>query len=189
MKILITDLDDTLLDWTRSFDSYIRDMYGYDGVFLSDNPNRLWDVLYTTKEEVTNIMKYHTELERFGNLGYYKDAKILNDNADMFDKILAVTSCGKSDIITKKRDKNVNKLFPVIEEVIYLDFLEQKDGMLRQLVTQYPDAEFYMIDDNIKDVKTAIDLGINAYAYRTAFHDPQDLPVVDSLQEFFDNIK
>ena len=135
-----------------------------------------------------DAMKAHSKIDRFGELDYYKDAHILNNQKGKFDLILAVTSCGNSDEIIKKRNANISKLFPIIDDIIYLDFLEQKDKVLAEIVDKTPEAEIYMIDDNIKDVQTAIDLGIKAYAYRTAFHDPEELPVVDSLAEFFENI-
>lgn len=188
MKILITDLDDTLLDWTKSFDTFIRENYGYDDVFLSDNPKRLWEILGVTKDEVTAIMKKHTQIERFGNLEYYKDAALINTMKNHFDKIIALTSCGNDKEIVEKRNKNVKSLFPVIDNIIYLDFLHQKEDKLKSIIDAYPHTTFYMIDDNIIDVQSALDLGIQAWVYKSAFQHSKDLPIVETLSEFFEKI-
>ena len=189
-RILITDIDDVLLDWTKSFDQFIREEYDYNGVYLGDNTQRLWEVLCIKKGEIFNIMKSHSELQRFNNLEYYKDSIELLDNFDNFDNIFAITSCGNTIDIIKKRKYNLNKRFPgIIDKVFFLNFLEKKKKILKEIKNKYPTYEIYMIDDNVNDIQSAISLGINGYVYTTSFHKHFNLPVVNSLNEFFNNIK
>lgn len=189
MKILITDIDDTLLDWTKSFDVFARKHFGYNGIALSKNPQRLWDALNTTKENIPEFMKAHNESSEFAQLEYLNDSEILNNAFDKFDKIIGLTSCGDTPIVKTLRQNNLNKLFPKLTEVIYLPFLAQKDEVLKELASQYNDAEIYMIDDNIYDVATALTLGMKAAAYNTPFHKPDEyIPVVNNMSEFFEKI-
>lgn len=189
MRILITDIDDTLLDWTKSFDQFARKHFQYEGVPLSKNPQRLWDALKTSKENIPNFMKYHNESPEFAKLDYLNDAAILNIFYNRFDKIIGLTSCGDTPTVKELRTKNLNNLFPKLTEVIYLPFLAQKDEILKELHMQYFHDTIYMIDDNIYDVETALKLGMKAAAYKTAFHKPDEkIPVVSNMSEFFKNI-
>ena len=86
MKILITDIDDTLLDWTKSFDIFARKHFGYTGITLSKNPQRLWDALNTTKENIPEFMKAHNESSEFAQLEYLNDSEILNKSCINHDK-------------------------------------------------------------------------------------------------------
>ena len=187
-KILITDIDDTLLDWTKSFDLFVRDKLNYTGESLCTSKARLWDALNVSKEEVPTLMMEHTKLDRFANLEYLKDANILNNYKSNFYKVIALTSCGDTDEIIVKRNKNIATLFPIIDEIIYLDFMELKEDKLIQLVDMYKDYEIFMIDDNIYDVSSAINLGINAMVYKTNFHDCGTLPMVDNFTDFIEKI-
>ena len=132
MKILITDIDDTLLDWTKSFDIFARKHFDYNGIALSKNPQRLWDALNTTKENIPEFMKAHNESSEFAQLEYLNDSEILNNAFDKFDKIIGLTSCGDTPIVKTLRQNNLNKLFPELTEVIYLPFLAQKDEVLKE---------------------------------------------------------
>lgn len=189
MKILITDIDEVLLDWSKSFDQFARDNYGYTGVYIADSTKRLWDIVSVEKENIGKVMAEHTQLQRFGELEYHKDAKVLLEYKNMFDKIIAITSCGKAPHIMDARNRNIKNKFPkTVDEVIYLDFLQKKIDVIKDLVNTYPDAEFYMIDDSVDDIEKAIEVGVKGFVYRAAFHDPKDLPVVDTLTEFFQKI-
>jgi len=188
-KILIIDIDDVLLDWTKSFDQFIRDKYAYNGIYLGDNSQRLWEVLKIDRTDIDKVMKEHSELDRFKNLNYYKDAEELMNYSHLFNKIISVTSCGTTENIIMKRNFNIRSKFGVhINDIIYLDFLNHKDEAIKKIIKNNQDAEIYMVDDNVDDIKNAILFGVKAYVYKSAFHDSTDLPTINSLKEFFEII-
>lgn len=189
MKILITDVDEVLLDWSNSFDKFLRDNYGYEDVHLRDNPKRLWDVIGVDEKDIGNIMSIHNDSPEFAKLNYKKDAVILKDKHRLFDRIIAVTSCGNKKSIKEKRIKNLEDRFGnIIYEIQFLGFLNPKYKSLKKIKDEYPNATIFMIDDSVKDVEYARSLGINAYVYKTTFHNPKDLPVVESFTEFLEKM-
>ena len=186
MKILITDIDEVLLAWSKSFDKFIRENYEYTGIYIAESGQRLWELIDVPKEIIGEVMSEHTCLPSFGHLDYHNDAEVLNHNKDTFDKIIAITSCGNESHIMEARNNNIAEKFPdTIDEIIYLDYLEEKIQTIEKLISENPEAEFYMIDDSVLDIEKAIELGVKGYVYKTTFHDSKDLPTVDSLSEFF----
>jgi len=186
MKILITDIDEVLLAWSKSFDKFIRDEYNYDGVYIGDSSQRLWELIDIPKEQIGEVMEKHTHLPSFGQLEFHNDAEILNKHNDTFDKIIAITSCGNDAHIMEARNNNIAEKFPgIIDEIIYLDFLKEKIDVIDRIMSENIDAKFYMIDDSVNDIEKAIDKGVNGFVYETPFHDAKNLPSVDSLSEFF----
>lgn len=189
MKILITDIDEVLLDWSDSFDGFLRENYGYDDCHLRDNPQRLWEVVGVHESDIGGIMNIHNDSPAFANLDYKNDSDILKDNYKKFDRIIAVTSCGSDTSIQQKRIQNLKEKFgDIIDEIEFLDFLNPKHEALEKIKERFSDAKIYMIDDSVKDVEYARSIGINAYVYKATFHDPKDLPVVDSFTQFLEKL-
>ena len=117
MKILITDIDDTLLDWTKSFDIFARKHFGYTGIALSKNPQRLWDALNTTKENIPEFMKAHNESSEFAQLEYLNDSEILNNVFDKFDKIFCMDTKNYQDVLSlAESETQKNKVSMILEE-------------------------------------------------------------------------
>jgi FMN phosphatase YigB (HAD superfamily) len=189
MKILITDIDEVLLDWSDSFDKFLRENYGYDECHLRDNPKRLWEVVGVHERDIGGIMNIHNDSPTFAQLDYKNDSAILKNHYKKFDKIIAVTSCGSENSIQQKRIQNLKYKFgDIIDEIEFLDFLNPKHEALEKIKDRFSDAKIYMIDDSVKDVEYARSIGINAYVYKATFHDPKDLPVVDSFTQFLEKL-
>lgn len=189
MKILITDIDEVLLDWSDSFDKFLREEYQYDGCHLRDNPKRLWDVVGVHESDIGGVMAGHNDSPAFAYLDYKKDSAILKDNYKKFDKIIAVTSCGSEASIQEKRIKNLKEKFgDIFDDIEFLDFLNPKHEALQRIKDTFSNDKIYMIDDSVKDVAHARKIGIDAYVYKATFHDPKDLPVVESFSEFLEKL-
>jgi len=189
MKILITDIDEVLLDWSDSFDKFLREEYGYDDIHLRDNPKRLWEVVGVHESDIGMIMSVHNDSTAFSKLDYKKDSAILKDNYKKFDKIIAVTSCGSDTSIQEKRIKNLTEKFgDIFDKIEFLDFLNPKHEALERIKEKFSEDRIYMIDDSVKDVEYARSIGIDAYVYKATFHDPKDLPVVESFTEFLEKL-
>lgn len=188
--ILIIDVDDVLLNWTKSFDKFVRVEYNYNGVYLIDNPQRLWEALGVDKSEIYEIMKHHNRLNSFADLEYYNDSEILINYIGLFDKVYCITSCGNTSKIMENRHANlVNRFHNFIDEYIFLDFLKPKFNKIDDIIHLHPNDEIYMLDDNVGDIEYAISIGVKGIVYKTAFHDSKDLPYVESMKEFIDSLK
>jgi len=189
-KILIVDIDDVVLDWTASFDKYIRKFHGYDGVPLGENPKRLPDILNCSREKVISIMEEHNTSSRFKNLKNFKDSKELLLLNTYFEKVYSITSCGKSDQIRQNRLENLMVAIPCfIDELICLDFYEHKHEEIIEIINNHKDSEIYMLDDNVIDIEFAISKGVNGIVYKSAFYDSKGLITVNSCKEFIRYIK
>ena len=186
MKILFTDIDEVLLAWSKSFDKFIRSEYGYNGVYIAESSQRLWELIDIPQDQIGEVMKKHSSLPSFGQLDYHNDANILNFHKNYFEKIIAITSCGNTPHIIKARNNNISEKFPdVIDEIIYLDFLQEKIDVIVKCMLENPEAQYYMINDSVNDIKKAIEKGVKGFVYKTTFHKSGNLPTVDNLSEFF----
>ena len=184
--ILILDIDDVLLDWTKNFDWYVRKYHNYSGLNLSHNPKRLWDALEISKEKLYEIMQQHAEDESFKTIEYFKDAELIKTiDKSRFEKIYALTSCGTSEIIKNYREQNIKLRFDdLIDEIIFLPFLAPKI----EILSSFKGKDIIILDDNINDILFARELGFVGYAYAAPFH-PIIEGTVENMQEFMKEIE
>jgi phosphoglycolate phosphatase-like HAD superfamily hydrolase len=187
-KLLIIDVDDVLLDWTASFGDFITENYGYDGVPLGENPKRLWDILNVPKEQVIEIMKEHNNSSYFKKLKYFNDSKVFNQPHD-FDKVVCVTACGIELQVQLARMNNLEDLFPgFINEITCLPYYSEKFDEFTKIIEAHRSYDIFLLDDNVADVKFALKNGVNAFVYKSAFYDNENLRTVDNSTDFLSAI-
>jgi len=183
-KVLICDIDDVLLDWSRSFNTFLEDQ-GYAS--LATCNNTIKECLGITEEQVKDLMLKHNTSNSFSKIKPNKDSLLLNQYYKIFSKIYFISACGDQDIIVSKRLKNLKDLFTFDFELITVQVHGSKYNKLKE-ITQDNTKKYYFLDDRVQNVVHAEELGCISYVYYTHWTDPKGFKTVQTIQEFLKEI-
>lgn len=152
-KLIITDIDGCVLNWSEGFIEYIKS--------INLTPKKdfyscldLEDWLGMTSKEVNNLAKDFNKTDEFKNLkpDYKSDIYIPLLHGMGYD-FIAITACGSHDTTSKYRTLNLNSLFPgIFKEIFCCDHNYEKDNILKTL----PKSK-YWIEDHYHNCKFGYD--------------------------------
>lgn len=133
-KIIITDIDECVLQWRESFIEFIKDK----NISLNgniDDHKELDDWVDVSSDDFIELLYEFNNSIKFGdlNVGYKSDIFIplLHEKGYKF---YALTSCGSSDNIICNRIENIKRIFgDIFEEIICIELGKSKDENLKLL--------------------------------------------------------
>lgn len=133
-KIIITDVDECVLQWKKSFEEFIKnkdiivngEMHEHKDIdnWIEVNDDEFMELLYEFNHSV-----------KFGNLDVgYKSEIFIPLLHDMGYKFYALTSCGSSETVIQNRILNIKNIFgDIFEDIICIDLCESKNDKLKSL--------------------------------------------------------
>lgn len=132
-KLIITDIDECVLEWRPSFIDYvIKNGYPTKGEYNHFNIEEWLDI---PSEEIDELLTEFNSSEMFGNLNVgYKSNIFIPLLHEMGYEFIALTSCGSIPEISDKRKDNIKSIFgDVFKDIICIDFGVSKDDYLKEL--------------------------------------------------------
>ena len=167
-KVILTDCDGVLVDWTYTFHDWMKRIYDFEPV--AEQAYEM-DIMYDIPKE---IMKEYV-------IGFNASAAIaymtpLND-AVKYVKMLhedhgfvfhCITSLSLDESAQKAREYNLAQLFgpTVFEKVICLDTGADKNEALEP----YRDSGCVWVEDKIENADLGVDLGLNTFLIAQEFN-------------------
>jgi hypothetical protein len=162
LPLLLTDVDDVLLQWLNGFKKFILNSNKYS--IVSDSPNE-WDIQkwifdlhgkMLDTEIILNLISDFNHSEAFANLLPYEDAieplKIIKSNGY---HVVAISSCTDNAHAVERRKKNLFQHFQnLIDYVICLPLGTNKKEILSRF-----EYSCVFIDDNPNNVMEGEDVG------------------------------
>lgn len=188
--MIIFDIDDVLLDWSKSFDTFLRVEKGYKGEKVQDSKKRIPDLLNISHDEANKLMIEHNESD------YFEQMEIKSDSGELLkfnylSPIIGITSCGTSEMIKISRSNNMIDTFGYkLNDIIHLNLHEDKFKVLKNLKDKY--ENIYYLDDNIRNIEYADSIGINSFVYITEFNKDlikENIQYVNNMKDFLKEIK
>jgi len=166
--LIIFDIDDVLLDWSKSFDIFLRNEKDYIGEPVQTSTKRIPEILNTTPDEANKIMLEHNESCYFKHMDIKGDSNLIID-FNYSEPIIGITSCGITDTIIKARLENIRAKFGMkITKIIHLELHQNKFEVLTRFNKIYKNV--YYLDDNIRNIEYGDSIGINSFVYLTKFN-------------------
>lgn len=186
-KVILTDVDGVLLDWTYSFEHYLKTFYGI--VPLKRNIFNMAEAFDVTDKEMVNMITSFNESSHIGRLTPRGDAvhyvqKLYREHGFVFHAITAISQHRDSWTL---RQENLAAVFGprVFEEVICVGHGASKHNAL----SQYRNSGCIWIEDNMEHAITGLQLGLESYLM-TSFHNIKEnhpeIPRVNSWREIYD---
>jgi hypothetical protein len=184
MTYLLLDVDDTILDWFQGFRVFVKHQYDI-GV-----PNdAAWDLtkrLGLPMHQVADLVsEFNAGRWEFGILPPICDAEI---TLPKFHKagyeLIAITSCGTSEITKALRRANMFHAFgDIFQEIHFLDYHDDKGEYLKRYGT-----DAIWVEDKYQNAKLGVELRIPSFVVRrdhnVAFeHDDDSLGWINSWTE------
>lgn len=192
-KVILTDVDGVLLDWTYSFTRYMDQQYGRKPVrFDTYNMAKAFDV---TDDEIQAIISRFNESIHIRNLTPKGDAikyvkKLHEEHGFVFH---AITAVGDDRDTRLSRIENLNRLFgnTAFEEVFCVGrgTYAKPGESKRHILEKYKDTGCMWIEDHHGHAVDGLELGLNALLmdsfHNRGWHHP-DIPRVTSWREIYE---
>lgn len=175
-NLILTDVDDVLLRWGDSFESWVRKNQKFLNLTV---PKRKLDSSFNIESwldcslEMTHwlISEFNNNREFFQDIPPYEDAlKYVNQLRKEGFKFIAITACDKNTWTHDARRHNLNKHFPGVFEAIHCVGLANPK---REVLSWYRPA--WYIEDSTKHAIAAFEVGHKAFLI-TRTHNMQDNP-------------
>jgi hypothetical protein len=162
-KLIITDVDGVLLDWSSEFDrwmlglGHVRPDGSPTSYALSDHWNLPeWVINHLVKE--FNESSYTAFIKPYGEAGHY--VKRLADRGFRF---ATVTSFGGNSASRALRRFNLENIFgDVFDEHNIIELHGDKTPILKK----WEGTEYWWLEDNINNAKKGLDLGLRPILMR-----------------------
>ena len=174
MKILLTDIDGVLLDWSGHFNKYLKTYHPELGLM---NP--------TEFDQHSNIAKVMQNFNRSAWLGYLKTHKDAAEILPEFKKagydIICCTAMGHDPYSYSLRKQNLENVFPgLISRMDVTGFGESKAEWL----SQYKGSGAIWVEDKWANAKAGADAGLNTYLMRHEYNASQDYTGVKKVDNW-----
>lgn len=185
-KILLTDIDDALVVWSKHFRREFRKSTGHTpSAYDSSETNAYKHIPIPELEK--HIIDFNTS-HHFENLQPKANSvEILKKLKSEGWTIVGITACGRRQDMADLRWKNMNKVYGegTFSDIRFINWYECKSEHLKD----FENCPF--VDDNIKHAETALRMGhrpiIIHRSYRRKFKHSQ-IPYVMDWDEVYRNI-
>ena len=175
-KLLLTDIDGVVLDWSGHFNRYLKQHY--PDLELMD-PTQ-----FDQKQQIGQL------IEGFNKTAWIGFLQPLRDAADVLPKfkqqgwtVIACTSMGSDQYANSLRKMNIENHFPnVFDRVDIIPFMEPKHEWL----SQYKGSGATWVEDKWSNALAGVDQGLNTYLMRheyNAYADNNNVKKVDNWQQ------
>ena len=133
-KIIITDIDECVLNWHEGFDAYVKSKnIPHTGSIHECKTLEEW--LDIPEDEAYDLIVSFNHTEAFGKLSPgYESEETLRILKNHGYKFYGLTSCGSEDYIKSRRRENIEKYFPgIFEEIVCIPLEISKRQELKNL--------------------------------------------------------
>lgn len=185
-KIILTDIDDACVEWSKHFRKVFRETTGHKPSAVDASETTAYGHL--SIPELERYILDFNQSEHFENLTPKAGSdRILPQLKKEGWTIVGITACGNDQRTMDLRWKNLNKVFGdgVFSDVRFIQWYECKSEHL----SDFQNCPF--IDDNIKHAETAHKMGHQAMiihrSYRRKFKHPH-IPYVMDWNEIYQSI-
>jgi FMN phosphatase YigB (HAD superfamily) len=185
-KILLTDVDDVLVRWSKHFRQVFKKETGHTASVKNAGEGIAYGHLDQSELE-RHITNFNLS-EHFENLKPKANSEIILPKLKSEGwTIIGITACGRDPEVQKLRWKNLNKIYGegVISDIHFINWYECKSSHL----ADYANCPF--VDDNIKHAETAHRMGHRAMimhrCYRRKFKH-REIPYVMDWDEIYEEI-
>lgn len=186
-KLIITDVDGCILNWSKSFIEYVNDI----GLIPKKDFYSCWDLedwLGLSTKEVDSLAKDFNNTDNFKRLlPDYKSDIYIPLLHDIGYDFIAITACGSHDTTSKYRTLNLNNLFPnVFKEIFCCDYNYEKNDILEKL----PKAK-YWVEDHYHNCKFGIDKDHTCFLMKHSYNNhivDESIVMVSDWEEIYKNV-
>jgi len=188
-KVILTDCDGVLLDWSYAFDQWMK-RHGYDMNPAFKDKYAMAARFGLSKDESRRLIRMFNESATIRKLPPLRDAikyvkKLHEEHGYVFH---AITSLSNDQYAQHLRTKNLIEMFgpTVFEKYIYLDCGADKDEVLMQ----YADTECWWVEDKYANAACGWGFGLNpllmAHEHNVNLADDKDIPRVENWKEIYE---
>lgn len=177
-KILLTDIDDVLVYWSKHFRRIFKEETGHKPSATDAGETRAYSHL--SIDELEHHISNFNKSDHFENLKPKANSQVILPKLKSEGwTIIGITACGRDEQVQELRWKNLNKVFGdgVISDIRFINWYECKSSHLKD----FESSPF--VDDNIKHAETAYKMGHKAMimhrCYRRKFKHPEIQYVMD----------
>lgn len=158
-KLILTDVDETLLHWKKAFSELLHEREMHPTTPWTTHNMAHW--LNMPRAEVDKLVLEFNTSSRFENLEEYEHSvEYVTKLVEKGYKFVAISACGTNPTITEIRRKGLEKTFGKIFDDIYC-----VDGAVgkRSLLESYPKT--WWIDDSRENVLLGHEIGHTTLLY------------------------
>jgi len=170
-KIILTDVDGCLVDWNTPFHTWMKEN-GHDRVLTNA----------TSIEEQYSLPVLETRklIKEFSNNDVISILQPLNDSKKYVNKLfnlgyrfISISSISLKDSVKNNRIKNLKTLFgnETFIDFVFLNTYESKN----EILFQYKDVGKYWIEDNYKQYRAGLDVGLISFYLTETSRDENSL--------------
>lgn len=180
-KILLTDIDGVVLNWSDHFQKYLKQYYPEVS---------LWDpTTFAQSDQTADIIKYYNNTAWIGFLPPLRDAQeILPKFKQEGWEIIACTSMGVDQYANALRKQNIESLFPdVFARVDIIPFMEPKNKWL----SQYKGSGAIWVEDKWTNAVAGANIGLKTYFMKhsyNAMYDADNIEKVDNWIQIYNKV-
>ena len=152
-KLILTDVDETLLHWKKEFSKFLHDLEIHPTTPWITHDMAIW--MNKPRAEVDKLVYEFNTSSRFENLEEYEySVEYVAKLVEKGYRFVAISACGNDPLVTKIRKRGLEKRFGKIFDDIYCI-----DGAVgkRSLLESYPKTWF--VEDSRENALIAHEIG------------------------------
>lgn len=157
VKLILTDVDDVLLDWCTSFTAFMAEQDIHPVNHEEDSLATIFDMHDT---HMSFYVREFNASDHFRNMKPYKGAHhVVTRLAAEGHRFHAITSCGTDADVTHARFQNLRSVFgDVFDRITMIPLQKCK----RDHLAQYENSGLYWLEDNVRNAKIGQELGLQS---------------------------
>jgi len=158
-RVILTDVDGVLLDWTRHFHSW---MTSHNYQIVDSNSYCMGQAYGLPRSAMNSLIRTFNESARIGSLPPLRDAmKYIKKLHEEYGFVFHVISSVSLDsYVQRLRTENLQKLYgnTAFEKFIYLDTGAPKT----EILNQYKDTGYVWVEDKPENALEGVALGLDS---------------------------
>ena len=177
-KIILTDADGVLVNWSNGFDKFMSNL-GHELIPGTDHHYSMSARYDITDAQAYELINEYNRSPCIASLGPYEDSvEYVKKLADDGFKFVCITSLSSDSSAAKYRKKNLEELFgDIFIELICLETGSSKKSAL----FPWKDSNFFWIEDHIKNAEAGYQLGLKSILIQqghNGHYDTDHFPIV-----------
>lgn len=186
-KIVLTDADGVLLDWSTAFDRWMEHVHGHEKVPGGDEIYRIGDRFDISQDRGFDLVCEFNNSTEILAIRPLRDAQeYVSKLHDLGYVLHVITSLSDQPRAHEFRLLNLETIFgkAVIDRLICLDTGADKD----QALSEYADSGFFWIEDKISNANAGLEQGLKPILVDHPYNKSQrdlDYPRVTNWSEIY----
>lgn len=186
MFTVAVDVDDTLLDWSNSFQSWMENFNFLDPVCdLLDFDGNIESWLYQSDPSIDCLQSLYFVMD-FNESDMFSDLPILEGAVEALEQlnrrgasVILHTACGTKPTSRFARNRNLQKRNLSHYPIQFFELGEDKSGLMPYL----PKGSFF-IDDSLKNCQVAEEHGMEVIHFKRQKFAKSDFTTISSWKDF-----